>query len=325
VDSPPGKAPESRASRIFRQVLRRLAFYPFLIASLLVFPAWMPWMIAGWLGVAAARLLLIRKKSAWPVLALCLALVLLKRVAWGPHLQVFLIVLLVATALIAVAPRKPALARWVNPVFGALLATWLFMAVEWHRGAHTSHHPPLQADRPVVLLGDSLSSGGLARVLEKRLTVPVIDLSQGGITTADGVKKIPDLLMARPQAVIIELGGHDSLRGRSRREASENLEQIISASRFLGAEVILFEIPLGFITDSYAGLDRELALRHDLELIGDGAIRQLVYFSPFTPLGRWTGRVLSYDGLHPNDAGNEFLAGRVAAALGRIYGPAVQR
>jgi lysophospholipase L1-like esterase len=157
------------------------------------------------------------------------------------------------------------------------------------------------------------------------LKTPIVDLAQGGITTADGVKLIPDMTRVRPQAVILELGGHDSLRGRNRSEAKKNLEALIAAARAQDAEVFLFEIPLGFVTDAYAGLDRELARVHDLELISDGAIRQLVYFSPFTPLGRWTGRVLSYDGLHPNDAGNAFLADRVEAALVRVYGPAIQR
>jgi lysophospholipase L1-like esterase len=320
---PPAAIPDSRATRIAKQVLRRSAFYPFLIASLLVFPAWMPWMVAGWLAAAAVRLG--QKRPVWPPLSLGLAFILIKRVDGGPRMIVLLIALLAAIGIDAAARRKPAWSRAVRPVFGVLIAAWGFFAWDWQRAEHTSRHPVLQPDRPVVLLGDSLSSGGLGRVLQGRLKVPLVDLARGGITSADGVKSIPDLLKAKPQAVILELGGHDSLRGRRRADAKENLEKIISAAREGDAEVILFEIPLGFISDPYAGLDRELARTHDLELISDGAIRQLVYFSPFTPLGRWTGRVLSYDGLHPNDAGNAFLADRVEAALVRIYGPAIQR
>ena len=40
------------------------------VASLLVFPAWMPWMILGWLGIAGARLF--QQKPLWPPLAVCL-------------------------------------------------------------------------------------------------------------------------------------------------------------------------------------------------------------------------------------------------------------
>jgi acyl-CoA thioesterase-1 len=300
-----------------------VAFYPFLIASLLVFPAWMPWMIAGWLGIAAERHL--QKKAAWPSLALCLALILVKRVDWGLRMSVLLLALLAAVALDWQGRRKPSWARWCRPAFGALLAAWIFMAWDWHRAEHTSRRPPLLPDRPIVCLGDSLSAGGYPGMLQKRLKVPVIDLAQGGITAADGVKQIPELRTLQPQAVVIELGGHDSLRGRSREEALKDLEELILTARSLGAEVVLFEIPLGFVSDPYAGLDRELARRFDLELLSDGAIRQLVYFSPFTPLGRWSGRILSYDGLHPNEAGNRFLADRVEGSLVRVYGPAIQR
>jgi lysophospholipase L1-like esterase len=155
--------------------------------------------------------------------------------------------------------------------------------------------------------------------------VPVVDHAVGGITTIEGLRRLPESLALMPPAVVIELGGHDSLRGKSRKDTKANLEAMIRASREAGAEVFLFEIPRGFIMDPFAGLDRELAREHDLELIHDGAIRQLVLFSPFTPLGSWTGRNLSDDGLHPNDAGNVFLADRVEEALERVYGETLRR
>jgi lysophospholipase L1-like esterase len=319
----PGSPPRSRIVRVAQQVLRRIAFYPFLVASLLVFPAWMPWMIAGWLVIAGVRL--VRKQPAWPSLALCLALVLIKRVDWTPGMILLMLNLLAAAALDGQSRRRPSWNRAARAAMGALLASWIFLAWEWQRAEHTSRRAVLVPDRPIVCMGDSLSAGGYPRVLEKRLRVPVLDLAQGGLTTADGVKQIPELIRLQPQAVVLELGGHDSLRGRSRAEARKNLEEIIHAARSIGAEVVLFEIPLGFVSDPYSGLDRELARRGDLELLSDGAIRQLVYFSPFTPLGRSTGRILSYDGLHPNEAGNALLAERVEAALVRVYGPGIQR
>jgi acyl-CoA thioesterase I len=323
VSDQPAALPPSRGSLILSRVLRRIAFYPFLIASLLVFPAWLPYMALGWLGLAYYRQW--KQQPVWPPLALAAGLILVKRVDWAPGLDLFLIGLVVAAALDAIHRRKPVFRRPAAIALGSLIGLWMIFLIVWQQGGHTNRHPTLVADRPVVLIGDSLMSGGVARVLQPRLKVPVVDLSQGGITTADGVKLIPELEKAQPQAVVIELGGHDSLRGRSRSEAKANLERIIDAAVKSGATVLLFEIPLGFISDPYAGLQRELARQYDLELISDGAIRQLVYFSPFTPLGRWTGRMLSYDGLHPNDAGNVFLADRTEAALVRVYGPAIRR
>ena len=70
--------------RIVSVVLPRLAFYPFLVASLLVFPAWLPWMILCWFVLAAVR----RGcgKTAWPALGLAVGIVLGKRMDWPPDL-----------------------------------------------------------------------------------------------------------------------------------------------------------------------------------------------------------------------------------------------
>ncbi|MBV8878919.1 MAG: hypothetical protein JO332_03035 [Planctomycetaceae bacterium] len=316
----PGPSP-TRGSLILARVLKRLAFYPFLIASLLVFPSWLPWMVFGWLGLAGWRLY--KGQPAWPPLAVVGAIILIKRVYWAPALMMFLLVLATGLVMDRVWRRRP---KWLPTAKASIIAVlfaWLFLSLNWRLDEHSERRPALVPERPIVCLGDSLLSGGFARVLQQRVTLTVVDLSQGGITTADGAKLIPELRKAKPQAVVVELGGHDSLRGRPRSEAKADLERIIAAARECGAEVFLFEIPLGFVSDPYWGLQRGLAAEHDLELIPDGAIRQLVYFSPFTPLGRWTGRVLSYDGLHPNDAGNAFLADRVEEALVRVYGKAV--
>lgn len=304
------------------QVARRLAFYPFLVGTLLSFPAALPSVLVGWLALFGLRLA--RGKPGWPTLLTAVALVLIKRVDWPPSLVVLGLLMLAAAGLDHYRREKAALRVAALVAAAALVPAWLVMAWQWGGVGHTSRRPALQPDRPIVCLGDSLTVRGFPRVLEKRLRVPVIDRAQGGITAAEGLRLLPDILALKPQAIVVELGGHDSLRGKSRAETKATLEQIVRDGREAGAEVFLFEIPRGFVVDPYAGLERELARHLDLELIHDGAIRQLVLFSPFTPLGR-TGRVLSDDGLHPNDAGHAFLADRVEAALTRVYGASLQR
>jgi acyl-CoA thioesterase I len=318
-----GSPPRSRWSRITSAVLPRLIFYPFVGASLLVFPLMLPWMILGWLLMFAVRLL--RGKAGWPPLAMCLGILLVKRVDWAPGMVVLGLLMIVCAALEVVRLKRPSWSRASFVAAGGLAVAWIAMAWTWSAVGHTSRRPVLLEGRSVVCIGDSLAVGGFPRILEKRLRVPVIDLAQGGITSAEGLQRFPEVLAAQPQVVVIELGGHDSIRGKSRGSTKENLEAMIRRARGAGAEVILFEIPRGFITDPYRALERELAREHDLELVTDGAIRQLVLFSPFTPLGAWTGRKLSYDGLHPNDAGNAFLADRVEAALRRVYGDGILR
>jgi lysophospholipase L1-like esterase len=308
--------------RIASVVLPRLAFYPFLAASLLVFPAWLPWMMLGWFVIAAVRRRL--GKSAWPALGLCVGILLGKRMDWPPALIVLGLLTLAAATLDFLRQRRPSLARAAAIAGLCIVPAWAWMAWSWSGVGHTSRRPVLDG-RPIVCTGDSLTSMGYPRVLERRFKVPVIDHAVGGITSGEGLRLFPKTLELRPQAVIIEIGGHDSIKGKRRAEAKANLEAMIRGAREAGAEVILFEVPRGFITDNFAGLDRELAREHDLELIHDGAIRQLVFFSPITPLPSWTGRKLSDDGLHPNAAGNEFLADRVEAALNRIYGGSLRR
>jgi lysophospholipase L1-like esterase len=74
-------------------------------------------------------------------------------------------------------------------------------------------------------------------------------------------------------------------------------------------------------------VERELARHYALELVPDTAIRRLLLSSPTMPPGQWTGGpyLTGDDGLHPNARGNQLLAEYMAAALERIYGPAVRR
>ncbi len=96
-------------------------------------------------------------------------------------------------------------------------------------------------------------------------------------------------------------------------------------ARFL-AIAALVKFPRGFVADPYAGLERDLARRHDLELVADTPIRMLVLRSPLAPPGSWLGPpYLSDDGLHPNTDGSKLLARNVADALVRRLGPAILR
>ncbi len=158
------------------------------------------------------------------------------------------------------------------------------------------------------------------------MSLPVRDLSYPGITSGQALSILPRLVAANPQMVVIELGGHDYLKGLGRTATRQNLEKIVDAARSIGAEVILMEIPRGFIIDEFDGLERQMARQEALELVPDTAIRKLVLWSPAAPPGMWVRpeHRLSDDGLHPNARGNRVLAEYVADALERIYGPAVR-
>jgi acyl-CoA thioesterase-1 len=308
----------------FRRLIRSGTFCIAVSLSLLVFPEHLPWMLLGW--IAAFSIQQVRGLRGWPPLALGASFVIIKWGDWAPGLIILVLVMLACAAADWTHRRRPWISsRALTGVSSLLLAgAWIFMALDWRAAAHTSRHPPFIEGRPVLCVGDSLASKGFPRNLAERLRVPVTDVSFPGVTAVEGRQRLAEGLKGRPQAVVIELGGHDFLKGRSRRETRGELEAMILESRAAGAEVILFEIPRGVVMDTYRGLERELAREHDVELVPDGAIRQLIFFSPLTPLGL-TGRKLSNDGLHPNERGHAFLCDRVVDALERVFGRAILR
>lgn len=316
------------SKRIGLLVLLALA----VVASLLTFPAGMVLMAACWF--AAYTLAVVREKRAAWLLAAWTAIVLVKRVDWpaGLWCSMCLAGAIVAMSMIGWTRRRPWAALCPVLVWGA----WIAFAVSSYQATHLSRLPgPLQ-DRPIVCLGDSLTSytsqGGYPEVLAEMVSAPVLNLGQPGITSSEALKKLPELKAVRPAAVVLELGGHDFLKDESllkttsRAALKRNLEAVIAAARTLGAEIVLIEVPRGFIVDPYAGLERELAREHDLELIADTIFRRFVLASPVAPPGMWLGGpYLSEDGLHPNARGNAMLAKRVRLALERLYGGRIGR
>ena len=109
-------------------VLSRLAFYPFLAASLLVFPEMLPWMVLGWLLLFGIRRH--RGKPAWPPLAFCVGILLVKRVDWAPGLIVLGLLMIACGALEVVRLKRPA---WNSAaVVAAICLGIAWMAMTWN-------------------------------------------------------------------------------------------------------------------------------------------------------------------------------------------------
>lgn len=323
-------ADEKRLRRVARLVGLTLARSLVVVASLLTFPSAVPWMVAVWL--AWHSVLVARRRPGWIPLAACAGVVVVKRVPWPPVLIALGLLMLAAGLLDVPRVRERIRPRctWLPWAACAVLwVAWVGVAVEWHAAAHTGRGAKLDPRRPVACIGDSLTSGmkkdeAFPDHLAELISFPVVNLAEPGVTTDMALKGLPDLVAANPQAVVIELGGHDYLTGKSRAATRANLEKIVAAVHELGARVVLMEIPRGFVTDAYAGLEREMARKHDLELVSDTAIRKLVLWSPHAPPGMLFGSRYSDDGLHPNERGARMLAEYVAAALEGIYGPSIR-
>lgn len=124
--------------------------------------------------------------------------------------------------------------------------------------------------RTLLVMGDSLSAGyGLRtdedwvsltteRIKRKHPDWRVINASISGETTAGGAARIGAALERhRPDAVIIELGGNDGLRGLSLEQTRANLEAMIRAAQAADASVLLIgmRLPPNYGPDYTAGFE----------------------------------------------------------------------
>ena len=165
------------------------------------------------------------------------------------------------------------------------------------------------SNRPVLILGDSLSAEyGLRRgtgwvaLLSSRLqkqkrTIPVVNSSISGETTAGGRSRIDDLLKQyQPAWVVIELGGNDALRGLDLAGTEANLRYMVRASRAAKSRVLLvgMMVPPNYgktYSQQFTGLFEKVARSEESALVPfllDGIGDRLDLFQA--------------DRIHPNEA-----------------------
>jgi acyl-CoA thioesterase-1 len=178
------------------------------------------------------------------------------------------------------------------------------------------------ADKTIVVVGDSLSSGyGLATeqswvsLLEHRLAkegygYEVVNASIAGDTSAGGRARLPQLLAKhRPAIVVLELGGNDGLRGLPVEKLRGNLEQMIELSRAAGARVVLagIKIPPNYgpdYTQALAEVYTSLSMEHDVPLVD--FLLEGVALQP---------ELMQRDRVHPNANGQAVLFDNVWRVL----------
>jgi acyl-CoA thioesterase-1 len=180
-----------------------------------------------------------------------------------------------------------------------------------------------KADRPVriVMLGDSLSAGlGLAAnealpaKLEKALNakglgVTIENAGVSGDTASGGLGRLDWSVPEGTDAVIVELGANDALRGSDPKVTRAALEGIIRRLKERRIAVLLVGMlaPRNLGPDYVKAFDPiypELAKAHDVILY------------PFILDGVAGERALNQaDGLHPTAAGVDIIAGRMLPKL----------
>ena len=109
---------------------------------------------------------------------------------------------------------------------------------------------PIDLRRPILCIGDSLTQGmipdpGYPGALRDLLPVEVINRGVSGLSTTPAIPLLQRSLELNPQLVVIELGGHDFLKGHSRAATKANLHRMIQMCHAADARVVLLEIPRG--------------------------------------------------------------------------------
>jgi acyl-CoA thioesterase-1 len=173
--------------------------------------------------------------------------------------------------------------------------------------------------RPVkiVALGDSLTAGlGLpanaafpARLqqalAQKGMAAEVVNAGVSGDTTADGLSRLDWSVPDDTDAVILELGANDALRGIDPAQARANLDAILKrlAARKLPVLLAGMRAPPNLGADYTKAFD---AIYPDLA----AAYGTLLY--PFFLDGVAAERSLNQgDGLHPTAAGVDVIVGKI--------------
>ncbi len=179
------------------------------------------------------------------------------------------------------------------------------------------------AERPVriVVLGDSLSAGfGLQpseafpaqidRLLKARgHRVEVINAGVSGDTTAGGLARLDWAVPDGTDAVIVELGANDALRGQPPATARANLDTIVTRFKARGIEVLIagMRAPRNLGNEYANDFDRifpDLAEKHGVALY------------PFFLTGVALDPALNLaDGMHPNAKGIGIIAERIVPAV----------
>jgi len=164
----------------------------------------------------------------------------------------------------------------------------------------------------IIAFGDSLVTGYGASsaenpfmVLSASVGVPIMSLGVSGDTSANGLARVQQVIDAKPDIVIVVLGGNDALQRVPVEETEENLAMILKKLTDAGIRPVLVGVIGGFPKDPYASMYERLSERFDAEFVPNvlsGLIGNDHYMS---------------DAIHPNAAGYARMAERMLPVLVR--------
>lgn len=176
-------------------------------------------------------------------------------------------------------------------------------------GCGTAAAPASPPPARVVAFGDSLVSGkgstkghDFVSVLSNLVGVDIVNAGRSGETTGSALKRVDSVVSRDPDIALVLLGGNDLLRFVPIDQRVENITTI--AQRLRKAEVRVILVGLGtYPLDPFDGRLPDIATRTGSTLV-PGALTGIIGNS-----------ALMYDFIHPNNAGHQLIAERIAPTL----------
>jgi len=185
------------------------------------------------------------------------------------------------------------------------------------------------APQTILALGDSLTAGlglGPADAFPARLEaalkakghdVKVINAGVSGDTASDGAARLDWALSEPVDAVIVELGANDALRGLPVAQAEQALDRLLTALEQKKLPTLLagMKAPPNMgadYQDAFDGMYQRLAAKHPG-----------VMLYPFFLDGVAADpRLNQPDGMHPNPAGVDVIVARMLPSVEQLLGKA---
>jgi len=182
--------------------------------------------------------------------------------------------------------------------------------------------PALAAGRPVlVCFGDSITAGyGLQtgqaypEALQRKLDrsgyhYQVNNQGTSGATSKDAVANLRAVLQLHPDAVIVEFGGNDGLRGLPLDLTRRNLDTVLTTLDHAHIKVLLagITLPPNYGPDYIQAFDtmyRDLAARHHTAFV------PMIYKDLVK-----VPNSIQADGIHPTAKGSEIIANTLFLSL----------
>jgi lysophospholipase L1-like esterase len=185
-----------------------------------------------------------------------------------------------------------------------------------YRADNAKVNPPAAGEQRVVFMGDSITDGWGKRYGKFFPGKPYINRGISGQTTPQMLIRFrPDVIALEPKAVVI-LAGTNDIAGNTGPATLESIEDNIAAMTEL-AQAHGIKVVLSAVMPTCDYIRNQSDLRPNSRIVelnrwiqDYAAAHRVIYLDYFTPMLDDKGALkqeLTYDGLHPNDAGYELM------------------